>query len=175
MATGETVSSMPCLTNFVSEVEDGPDFIRCFNGRQPKIHEAWTFAEDGFTREVHPTARIDVSAGFIVNFSTNYLTPCWRRIPIFGRDFINGRFKWLGVPDFLRKYGPPWTLNLLAPYANWGDRGSSNSPNLGSGSGEIMSVLLSHGIGPLASLQFTTGRSLRTPAALRVIPVTISL
>ena len=54
---------------------------------------------------------------------------------MFGRNFINGSVKWLGVPDFQMNDGPPWTLNILAPYANWWDRGSSTSPNWGSGSG----------------------------------------
>ena len=39
----------------------------------------------------------------------------------------------------------------------------------------IPTVFLSHGIGPLASFQFTTRGYLRTPAALSVMPVEISL
>ena len=54
---------------------------------------------------------------------------------MFGRTSINGSAKWLGVPNFLKNDGPPWNLNLMVPYANWGDRGYSNSPNWGSGSG----------------------------------------
>ena len=53
---------------------------------------------------------------------------------MFGRNSINGSVKWLGVPDLLRNFWPPWTLNILAPYDNWGYRGSSTSPNWGSGS-----------------------------------------
>ena len=34
--------------------------------------------------------------------------------------YINGSVEWIGVPDFLRNDGLPWTLNLLAPYDNWG-------------------------------------------------------
>ena len=33
---------------------------------------------------------------------------------------MNGSVEWLGVPNFLRNDGPPWTLNLLAYYDNWG-------------------------------------------------------
>ena len=54
---------------------------------------------------------------------------------MFGRNSINGSVEWLGVPNFLKNYVPTWTLNLLAPYAHWGDRGSSTSTKLGSGSG----------------------------------------
>ena len=42
----------------------------------------------------------------------------------------------MGVPDFLRSDGPPWTANILAPYADWGIGGPSSSQNLTSGSGE---------------------------------------
>ena len=44
----------------------------------------------------------------------------------------------MGVPDFLRANGPPWTVNILDPYADWGRGGRggpSTSQNLGSGSG----------------------------------------
>ena len=41
--------------------------------------------------------------------------------------------------------------------------------------GGITMVFLSTGIGPLAPFQFTTGGSFRTPAALHVTPMTISL
>ena len=36
--------------------------ICCVDRQQPEIHEVWTFGEDGFTPEVHPTARVDVVA-----------------------------------------------------------------------------------------------------------------
>ena len=54
---------------------------------------------------------------------------------MFDRNSINGSVEWLGVTNLLRNDGTPWNLNLLAPYADWGDRRSSNSTNLGSGSG----------------------------------------
>ena len=43
-----------------SGVEYGLEFIRCVGGREPQIHELWSFVEDGITREVHPFAQIDV-------------------------------------------------------------------------------------------------------------------
>ena len=52
---------------------------------------------------------------------------------MFGRKLINGSVKWLRVPRFLRRYGPPWALNLLAPYADGGGRGSSTSQSLSIG------------------------------------------
>ena len=53
---------------------------------------------------------------------------------MFDRNYINRSVDWLGVTNFLGNDGLPWTLNLLDPYDNWGGRGSSTSPNLGSGS-----------------------------------------
>ena len=41
---------------------DGPQFICCVDGRQPKVDEVWIFGEDAVTPESHPTAHIDVVA-----------------------------------------------------------------------------------------------------------------
>ena len=51
--------------------KDGLEFIRCVDGRDPQIHEVWSFGEDGVTREVHLTARVDFGAGFVGKFVTN--------------------------------------------------------------------------------------------------------
>ena len=48
--------------------EDRTKFICCVDGRQPEIHEVYTFREDVVTREDHPTARVDVGTVFFVNF-----------------------------------------------------------------------------------------------------------
>ena len=100
--------------------EDRPYFIYCVDGRHPKIHDVWDFREAGITPEVHPTAHVDVGAFVGEFFATNYLTQTWRRVPMFVRKSMNVSVKWLGVPNFLRNSGPPWTLNLLSPYADWG-------------------------------------------------------
>ena len=121
--------------NYGSGDEAGPEFIRCVDVRQPQIHEFWNYREDGVTHKVHPTACIDVGTFVGECFATDHLNPTWRRIPIFGRNYINGSVEWIGVPDLPRNDGPPWTLNILATYDNLGDRGSSTSPNWGSGSG----------------------------------------
>ena len=41
----------------------------------------------------------------------------------------------MGVPEFLRIDGTPWTYNILDPYADWGRGGPSTIQNLCSGSG----------------------------------------
>ena len=85
-----------------------------------------------FTREVHPTARIDVGAGFVGEFATNYLTPSWRMIPMLGVNSINGSVQWLEVPAPLRTNKPPWTDNILAPSTAWGTGGTAKKINWGS-------------------------------------------
>ena len=69
--------------------------------------------------EVHQTAQVEVGTVFINEFATGYLTPSWRKIPMFGVNIINGSVQWLGIPDLLRTDGPPWTSNILAPHPSW--------------------------------------------------------
>ena len=115
--------------------DDGPQFICCVDRGQPKIHEVQTFGEDGVSPKVHPAACIYVSNSVGDYSATNCLTPTWRRVPMSGRKLINESIEWLGIPSFPRNDGPPWTLNILDPYADWGGRGSSISQNFSSGSG----------------------------------------
>ena len=112
-----------------------PEFIGCVDGREPHIHEVWAFGSNGVTREVHPTAQLDVGTGVVGYFVTNYLTESGRRIPILGRISMNGSVEWLGVPDFHRTNGPACTDNLLAHGYSWGDRGTTTNQNWGSQSG----------------------------------------
>ena len=70
----ESVGFMRHQSNSGSGGKDGPQLINCVDGHQTKILEVWTFIEDGFTREVHPTAWVDVRTGFVGKFATHYLT-----------------------------------------------------------------------------------------------------
>ena len=70
--------------------EDGVDFIQCVSRWEPQIHEFWTFAEDGVTREVHPFARIDVGNLSDDFFQTDYFTEVGRTVVIYGQRSING-------------------------------------------------------------------------------------
>ena len=136
MARQEPVGSISRPSDYGSGYEDGTKFIWCVVGRQPQIHEVWTFGDESVTSEVHLTAQVDVGVGFFGEFVIDYLNSCWHRVPMFGRNSINGSVEWLGVPDFLRNNGPPWTLKLLSLYDSWGYRGSSTNPNWGGQSGE---------------------------------------
>ena len=136
MARRETAGSIRLPSDSGYGDGDGPEFICCVHRRQPEINEVWNLGEDDVPPKVHPYAHVDVRAFFGELFDTDKITPTWRMIPIFGRTSINGIFGWLGVPNFLRNDRLTCTLNLLAPYVNLWDRGSSTSPKLGSGSGE---------------------------------------
>ena len=43
-----------------SGADDRLEFIRCVGGRQPQIHELWSFSEGRITRKVHPFVPIDI-------------------------------------------------------------------------------------------------------------------
>ena len=129
MAGWEPVGSIRRQSDSGSGDEDGPDFIRCVDGREPQIHKVCTFGVDGVTPKVFPTVQFDVGAGFFGEFLTNYLNPSWRRTHIFGVNSINGSVQWLGVPDPLRTNGPPWDDNILAPSPAWGTGVTSTNSN----------------------------------------------
>ena len=135
MSMLEPVAAICRLSDSGREDDDGTQFICCVDEQQPESYEVWIFGEGGVTPEVHPTARVDVGVFVGDYFATNYITPTWRRVPMFGQKPINGIVEWLGVPSLLRNDGPSWTLNLLSPYADLGGRGSSTSKNLSSVSG----------------------------------------
>ena len=101
------------------------------DGQESQIHDVWTFGKDRVTREVPPTARVDVGAGFVGEFATNYLTEYWRRIPMFGVNSINGSVQWLGVPAPLSTNGSPGTDNTFAPSFDWRTGGTDTNPNWG--------------------------------------------
>ena len=119
-------------------------------------------------REVHPTARVDVRARFVGEFSTNYLTPSWRRIPMFGVNSINGSIQWLGVPAPLRTDGPLCNDNILAHSPAWETGGTATNPNWGSQPGgpyDSVDVLSS---GPVRAMPDYVRRSLEnTCSAVR--------
>ena len=87
-------------SNSGSGVTEGVEFIWCVYGREPKIHEIWCLGSDSVTREVHPTAKIDVGAGTVGKFTTNYLAENGCRIPIIGQLSIKGSVKLFGIPNF---------------------------------------------------------------------------
>ena len=71
----------------------GPDtgtFIQCVNGREPQIHELWCWDIDRICRKVHPAARVEIPAGTVREFVTDYLSENEKRNYIIGEFPING-------------------------------------------------------------------------------------
>ena len=64
-------------------------FIQCVDGRDPHIHELWYLGLDNITCKVHPTARLEVISGTVVEFVINYLAENGLRIKITGKLSVN--------------------------------------------------------------------------------------
>ena len=95
------------------------------------MHEVWDFSSDGIMCEVHPTARVDVGAGVVGEFSSDYHTESGRRVPIIGQISINGSVEHLGIPDFHRTGGPFWAANILATHSSWEGGVTNTNQNWG--------------------------------------------
>ena len=161
-------------SNYGSGDEDGPEFIPCVGGQEPNIHEVWNFGEEGITREVHLTARVEVGSGFFGEFATDCLTPSWLIIPFFGVNSINESVQWLGISDFLRTDGPPRTDNLLDPGPSWVEDGTTTFRTGQVNLVELIKFLLSCAVVLFVSFWLTSARVRKTSAVLRTASITIS-
>ena len=124
---------------------DRSKFICCVDCYEPEVNEVLILGEDGVTPEVHPTAQVDVDAGVVCKFATNYITENGFKTSIFCKKPINGSFEFLGVPDPFRTNGPYWIDNILFPIPAWGVGGTMTNFNWGSQPGgryDGVSVLL---------------------------------
>ena len=52
----------------------GPEFTQCIDGWEQQMHEIWCLGSDGITREVHPTAQVDVGNGVVGQLLFDYLS-----------------------------------------------------------------------------------------------------
>ena len=82
-----------------SGINEDTDLIQCVDVREPNIHEIWSLGLDGIISKVHPTAQIEVIAGTIREFVTNYLAENGRRIQIIGGKSINNSVQFFGVTN----------------------------------------------------------------------------
>ena len=73
------------------------DFIQWINGREPHIHELWCLGLDGIIRKFHPTARVELPAGTVREFVTNYLAENGRQIKIIWQISVNKIVQFLGL------------------------------------------------------------------------------
>ena len=78
--------------------KNGVWFTRCVDGREPEIHELWTFAKDR-TREVHPFAWIKIIDDFTgETFHTDFLSVKGCRVDLLYQISVNGSVERLDVP-----------------------------------------------------------------------------
>ena len=113
MARWDPVGSIRRPSDSGSSYAEITEFIRCVDGQEPQIHEVWTLGSKGFMYKVHLTAKVDVNAGVVGEFSSVYLTESGRTIP------LNGSVEHLGIPDFHGIGRPFWADNPLAPGPSW--------------------------------------------------------
>ena len=65
---------------------DRSKFIRHVDGRNLEVNEVWVLGEYGVNPEVHLTARVDIVAGVVCKFVTNYLTENGFKASIFCKN-----------------------------------------------------------------------------------------
>ena len=93
---------------------DTTAFIQFDNGRKPQINKLWCLGLDGIFLKVHPTAGVEVPAGTIREFVTNYLDENGFQIMIIGQISVKGSVIFLGLSD--QAWGSEflYIANLLA-------------------------------------------------------------
>ena len=123
------VGSIRRPSNSGSRGAEEPEFIRSVDVRDPEMHEVWDLGSNGITREVHPTVQVNVGAGLIGQFSSNYLIENGSRIPIIVQIYINGSVDYLSITDFHRTGGPFWDNYLLDTCYSWEDGGTTTNEN----------------------------------------------
>ena len=105
MIRRQPMGSIRCPSNPGSRGTEDTKLIQCVDGWEPQIHKIRCLSLDNITQEVHPKARVEVVAGTVGEFTTNYLYENRRRILIIGQLSINGIVKFLGIPGFSRRSG----------------------------------------------------------------------
>ena len=88
--------------------------IKCVDGREPHIHELWFLGLENITHKLHPTVQVEVAAGTVGEFVTDYLSENERRIQIIGKFSVNYSVQILGAPTQAWGSELPFIFNLLA-------------------------------------------------------------
>ena len=95
-------------------------FIQCVDGRDPHIHEVRSLGLDNITHKVHPKALVDIIAGTVGEFVTNYIAKNGGRIQIIGQLSINRSAQFLVVPTQALGHGLPFPCNPQTPAGTTG-------------------------------------------------------
>ena len=100
-------------------------FIQCIDGQDPHIHVLWCLGLDKTSREVLPAEQVEVIAGTVGEFVTNYPSENGCRIQIIGQISVKDSVQFLGVPGHGGGSGLKFIYNLQSPVEATG-RGSEN-------------------------------------------------
>ena len=85
----------------------GPEtgtFIQCVNGREPKIHELWCWDIDVICLEVHPSARVDILDGTVVDFSPSTSGKMGSATRLSVNFYINGSVQFIGLSEIFLSF-----------------------------------------------------------------------
>ena len=88
-------------------------FIQCINSREPQINKLWFLGFDRIFPEVHPTAHIEIPAGILGEFVTDYISENGRWIAIIVQLFVNDSVQFLVLSEQAWGSGFPYIANLL--------------------------------------------------------------
>ena len=106
---------------------EGTDFIKCIDGQQPQIHEFWCLGLDWIIREFCPTERVEVPAGNVGEFGTNYLAEMDAEpIPLGNFPSTTVSNLWV-FPNQSSGTGMLFIYNIQAPIEATGWRSANNS------------------------------------------------
>ena len=116
----------------------------------------WCLGYDSATCENHTTARVEVAAGTVLQFTTNYLSENWRRIPIVVQLYINRSVQLLGIPNFVRNSVLSFIENLQDPTIPSGCGGANTSNhNWGVRTGGVTEMSQLPGVVPSLPVRLT--------------------
>ena len=103
-------------------------FIQCVDGQEPQMHEFWCLVLDGIIREGYPTMQVEITAGTVGEFVTDYLAEDGCRIEIIGQLSVNDSIHFFGVLGQVGRIVLPFIFNLLDPVeaTGWGSGKYSN-------------------------------------------------
>ena len=100
MIQSRPIGSIRWTSDYGSESTKDVEFIRCVEDHEPQINKMWCLGSYGVTCTIQPKAQVEIAAGIVGQFTTNYLAENGRIIPIVGQISINGSVQLLDISIF---------------------------------------------------------------------------
>ena len=100
MIRSRPIGSIRWTSDSGSGSTEDVEFIRYIDGQDPQINKMWCLGSDGVTSKIHPKAQVEVAAGTVGQFTTNYISGNGRIIPIVGQLSINESVELLDIHCF---------------------------------------------------------------------------